>query len=196
MEDPARLASAASARTTDGSSSMTVPHNTTAAAAGGGSDFRAFLRILRRRSVLIGVCFLLATASAVVFSLSESKEYSASASLLFRDPQLDTTLFGSTYLAPSNDPQREAATNAKLVSLAVVSARTAKKIDHGVTPATVQDEVSIQAEGQSNLVSITATDRDPNLAARIPNTFAEQYIQFRREADRSKISDAQKLVQT
>src|SRR4051794_29783081 len=106
--------------TPDGSTLKTLAEQRT-----GGADSRAFLRILRRRFLLIAACLLIAAGSAIAFSLSQPKEYSASASLLFRDPQLDQTLFGSTFLAPSNDPQREAATNAKLVSLEVVSARTA-----------------------------------------------------------------------
>src|SRR5205807_8470385 len=48
---------------------------------------------------------------------------------------------------------------------------------------------------QANVVSIVATDRNPQLAARIPNAFAAQYIAFRREADRSKVAGAQALVQ-
>src|SRR4051795_3083344 len=86
----------------------------------------AFLRMLKRRIGIVLLCAVLLPAAALVFSLSQQKQYSASASLLFRDPQLDQKLFGSTVFAPSTDPAREAATNAKLASLDVVSSRTAK----------------------------------------------------------------------
>jgi capsular exopolysaccharide synthesis family protein len=46
------------------------------------------------------------------------------------------------------------------------------------------------------VVSVDATDPNPAFAATLANTFAEQYIRFRRDADRSKVNSALKLVQT
>src|SRR5437588_993091 len=152
------------------------------------------LRVLRRRLVFVVGCALLAGAVALGFSLTQQKEYSASASLLFRDPQFDQKLFGSTVFAPTSDPTREAATNVRLVSLEVVAARTARALHSGVAPSAVQDKVSINEQGQSDVVSITATDNNRYFAARLANTFAEQYIAFRRGADTSKIASTSKLV--
>jgi capsular exopolysaccharide synthesis family protein len=160
-----------------------------------GLDLRRAWRVVRRRWWVIAICAAVATSIALALSLSQQKMYSSSASLLFRDSRLDQTLFGSTYFN-QEDPNREAATNAKLVSLAVVAQRTAKAIGGGVTPGQVSSEVTVASEGQSNVVSITATDASPKLAAQIPNEFAQQYISFRREADRAKVHDAQTLVQT
>ena len=71
-------------------------------------------------------CAGLVVGPAVGFSLATQEQYTASAKLLFRDPGLDQKLFGTTFLAPSRDPTREAATNVKLVSLDVVAERTAR----------------------------------------------------------------------
>lgn len=158
-----------------------------------GITIRGFTRILRRRWLLIALCAVVAGAAAAVYSSSQPKAYEGTASLLFRDAGLDQTLFGSTYFA-AQDPAREAATNTKLVSLGVVSDLTAKALGNRVTAAQVQSEVQVEAAGQSNVVSITATDADPELAALIPNTFAEQYIRFRQDADRAKVRDALSLV--
>lgn len=137
------------------------------------------------------LCTLLVPIMTVAFSLSQEEQYSASASLLFRDPQLDQKLFGSTFLAPSTDPNREAATNVELVSLDVVGERTERLLPE---VGSVADNVKVAAAGQSDVLSITATDPDPETAADIANTFATEYIAFRREADRAKIRDAQELV--
>jgi polysaccharide biosynthesis transport protein len=155
----------------------------------------ALLRVLRRRIGVVLACLVLVPAAALAVSLSQEKQYSASASLLFRDPQFDQKLFGSTVFSRQVDPAREAATNVKLVSLDVVAARTARALGGGVQQGTIQGKVQVAGEGQSDVVSITATDPDPAYAARIANTFAQEYIAFRRESDRSKISAAQKLVQ-
>jgi len=137
----------------------------------------------------------LVTASALGFSLSQKKQYSASASLLFRDPQLDQKLFGSSFVAPNTDPTREAATNLQLVSLGTVAARTAQALGSGWTQGKVSGEMTISNDGQSDVVSLTATDPNPTTAATVANAFATQYIAFRQNADRSKIAQARQLVQ-
>jgi capsular exopolysaccharide synthesis family protein len=159
------------------------------------ADPHAILRTLRRRAGIIIMCAILVPAAAVAFSVSQQNEYTASASLLFRDPQFDQKLFGSTAFQPSVDPAREAATNVKLVALEIVAARTANALHGRVTAAQVQAAVAVEPEGQSDVASIRATTTDPRFAATLANTFAQQFILFRREADRSKIASADELVQ-
>src|SRR4051794_616565 len=154
----------------------------------------AILRMLRRRIGIILLIAVLLPGAALAFSLSQEKQYSATASLLFRDPQLDQKLFGATVFPPSNDPTREAATNAKLASLEVVSARTSKALGGEVSAGDITSKILVEPAGQSDVVSITATDHDPAFAAKLANTFAQQFIVFRRDADRSKIAAAQQLV--
>ena len=153
------------------------------------------LRVLRSRRDLIVLCTLLVTLSALAFSLTQRKAYSATAELLFRDAQLDQKLFGSTSLPPSTDPSREAATNVNLVGLEAIAERTAASLGGQVTAGTVASEVSVKPAGQSNIVQVTAIDPSPVNAARVSNTYAQQFISFRRDADRAKIADAQRLVQ-
>ncbi len=156
-------------------------------------DLRSALRILRRRLAVIVLCFCLLTAAALVYSLAQEKKYSSTATLLFRDPGFDQTVFGAPVFQ-TPDPTREAATNVDLVSLSAVADRTARRLDNGMTASAIQNEVSTEAEGQSNLVSITATDPDPEFAAKLANTFADTFIAFRRQADRRKVASALRLV--
>jgi succinoglycan biosynthesis transport protein ExoP len=154
----------------------------------------ALMRMLRRRIGVVLICAVLVPAAALAFSLSQEKQYSASASLLFRDPQLDQKFSGSTVFAPSSDPNREAATNAKLASLGVVATRTSKALGGKLPPGEIIGKIVVAPAGQSDVVNITATDHDPAFAAKLANTFAQQFIVFRRDADRSKIAAAQQLV--
>src|SRR3954470_7388405 len=149
-------------------------------------DLRRVVQIVRRRLWILAMCVVLVPVAALVVSAFQQKEYTAKAFLLFRDPQFDQKLFGSTFVPNSADPERQAATNLELVSLETVAARTAKRI-RGVTPKQVSDAVKPKTEGQADVVSINATWTDPGRAARLADTFAREYIRFRRNADRAKI---------
>jgi succinoglycan biosynthesis transport protein ExoP len=159
-----------------------------------GDGGRPISSILRRRALLILLCALLTPGVTLAYSLTREKEYSGTASLLFRDPGFDQKVFGSAALPPSTDPAREGETNVRLVSLEGVAARTARALGRLSGPE-VQRKVKAAAEGQSDVVSVTATDRSPRFAARMANVFASEYIAFRRAADRSKVQDAQNLIQ-
>jgi succinoglycan biosynthesis transport protein ExoP len=152
-------------------------------------DLRRVLQIVRRRFWILILCAVLVPAAALAVSATQQKKYTAEATLLFRDPQFDQKLFGSTFVANSNDPERQEATNLELISLETVAARTAKRVP-GVTPKEVSDAIDPEAVGQADVVSIKATWTDPRRSATLANTFAEEYIAFRRDADRAKIGVA------
>jgi polysaccharide biosynthesis transport protein len=154
------------------------------------------IAIARRNLVLLLVCITVVPAAALVFSLTQNKEYTASASLLFRDPGLDQKLFGSSFFEQAEDPTRAAATNLRLVALREVAERTARSIDRpGMTADVIENSVKVSPEGESDIIAVEAVAESPQLAARIANTFARKYIAFRREADRAKVREAQQLVQ-
>ena len=137
---------------------------------------------------------MLTVGAVVALTVAQDKRYVASASLLFRDPEFDQKLFGSTAFAPSSDPKREAETNVRLASLGVVADRTAKRLGGGLTREEVSDAVDVKAEGDSDVASVNATDGSPRFAALLANTFAEQFISFRRDADRRKVAQATALI--
>jgi receptor protein-tyrosine kinase len=157
------------------------------------TDLERLLRTLRRRRRLIALCTIGVAASAVFFSLLQQKQYSAKAALLFRDPGLDQTLFQSSS-APLVNPQRQGATNERLVSQPEVATRTAEGFGGGVTPSEVRRKIKVAAEGQSDVISVTATDHDPGFAATLANAYANEFIGLRKEADQGVIRNAQTLV--
>lgn len=106
--------------------------------------FLAVLRTLRRRWGVVLMCCILVPASAFAFSVTREKQYTASASLLFRDPGFDQKLFGSQVFQPSSDPAREAVTNLKLASLHVVAKRTAKRLP---LAGSVRSHIAVERKG-------------------------------------------------
>jgi capsular exopolysaccharide synthesis family protein len=148
--------------------------------------------LLRRWPVVLA-CVVLAAGAALAASLAQTEQYTASASLLFRDPGLDESGSGASSLQ-AQDPEREAATNLSLVSLQVVADRTAQKLGTGLSGDEINGKVAIVSVGRSDVVEINATDSDPARAAQIANVFARRYIAFRRQADRSTVRRARVLV--
>jgi len=143
------------------------------------------LVIARRNWILLLVCFLVVPGAALAYSLAQTPEYTASASLLFTEKD-----------ASQVNPERAAATNLQLVSLDQVAARTASALpEAGLTAAEVSGKVSVSPAGESDLVKIEATDQDPSLAATIANEFAKQFIAFRRDANRAKVLKGLGLVE-
>ncbi|ADB53710.1 polysaccharide biosynthesis tyrosine autokinase [Conexibacter woesei] len=162
----------------------------------GGGALRTFAALVRRRWLVIVLCTAVAGVGTYVLTNRETPKYSATTTLLFRDPGLSSELFGGSAFSPSTDPMREAATNLKLVTSGEVAEATARAVGNGVTAAQVAEDVRASGEGNSDLVSVTATDPDPARSAAIANEYARQFIAQRREADRSKVLEARDLVVT
>jgi len=158
------------------------------------SDLGGAISVLRRRAGLILLCVAIATVAAVGVSLVQEKQYSASASLLFRNPGFAESLFGNSVTTPATDPTREAATNEKLVGLEIVAKRTSEHLD-GLTAEEISDMVSVSASGEADIVSVTATSSEPAQAKAVANIFAHQFIAFRAQADKTKLLEAKQLAE-
>jgi succinoglycan biosynthesis transport protein ExoP len=160
----------------------------------GRADIEQVFKVLRRRIGLI--LFSLFAVAAVAFGLSElqQKEYSASASLLFRNPGFAEDLFSTTPSTSGTDPSREAATNEKLVGLNVVGTLAARHLP-GLSPEDVSSMVSVSSEGEADVVAVTATSADPAQAQLVANTFVKQFIVFRTETERAKLLEAKRLAE-
>lgn len=150
-------------------------------------------RALRRRKWTVLLCLVLVVGATAALTFTQPKRYSATASLLFRNPGFDETLFGTQNSTQGTDPTREAATNLRLVSSELVAARAARAI--GTSSASVQSKVTVAADGPSNIVTVSALDTDRDQATKLANVYAKQFIASRKEADQQKVRAALSSVQ-
>ena len=158
-------------------------------------DLTYVLRTAKRRLPILVLCLVLVPGLAVGLSFLQKEQYTAEASLLFRDAEFDQKLFGNNAVVQSQaDPDREAATNLEAVSVPKVAALTAAQL-RTLDKDQVSDAIDVSSTGQSDIISIEATGATPRLAARLANVFAEQYIAFRRRVDRATIRSAQRPLQ-
>ncbi|HEX5146456.1 MAG TPA: Wzz/FepE/Etk N-terminal domain-containing protein [Conexibacter sp.] len=147
---------------------------------------------LRRRWPIVLACVLIVPAVAVALALSKQKQYAAQAQILFSQPHFDQTLFGSS-APPAQDPTRDAATNLKLVDLRAVSVLTGRAL--ALPTEQVSGAVAVAAEGDANLASVTATWGTPRFAAKLADTYVQQYVAFRRRAERAQLRSARLVVE-
>lgn len=141
------------------------------------SDLSLIAQVIRRRLLVILVCFAAATAAALALSLQAEKQYEATASLLLRS-------------SSAFEPQRAVDTNLKLLGLPAIAEATAKRIP-GVSDKEVEDAVEATQEGEAEIIELTATSSDPQQAATIANVYAEEFLGFRIAAGRERLQTSQ-----
>jgi len=146
----------------------------------------------RRRWILIGVTVVV-IAAALAYSLTRPDEYSARATLLFRDIDFSQSVLGTSVLPDSSNPTRQAATDRRLAGLSGVYEAAARELK--VSKATMRDAIALEPSGDADLLDVVAVRRSPAAAARFANTFAQTFIAGRQAADRAKLTEAQQVVQ-
>ena len=152
------------------------------------------LDVLRRRwivlAVSIGVCVLV----AFVVRASATDTYDSTSRVMFGTSRLSDAALQVDRSA--GDPEREAATNVLLARSEAVAANVRKRLGLSESVSDLLDEVSAEAEENANIIRITASDPDPQRAARLANAFAQEFIAFRAEGDVQSIQAAENDLRT
>ncbi len=150
------------------------------------------LRVVRERWWIVAVATGVVTLALLALALSGTKQYESTSSLLIRSSNL-TSLIDPT--AQQNaDPARDAATNLLLVKSTAVASRVQKQLGAGTTTDGLLGQIDPTAEPDADLINVTATDPDPARAALIANSFAAQFVAFRRESDQRRANDGAELL--
>ena len=144
------------------------------------------LRVLRRRKVIIIVAMVSVPLAAFLVSATKTKEYTATATLLF-EPKTEAGLSEAT---------REAATNEALAALPAVAAKAAKQLGGAAAITEILGSVEVSAANEmANLADVAATNESPERAAEIANAYADAYIEFRREASQSQLRESIAVIE-
>lgn len=149
--------------------------------------------VLRRRALWILLCFALVAVAAYGFSKYQTKQYTATASLVFSNNQLGQQVAGLA-VASSTSQQAQENTNLKLVKLGDMATKTAAALGQGLTKQQVSAKLSVSGEGESNIVNVSATATSPTLAADIANTYADQFVKEQQNSNHAYYASALALV--
>lgn len=144
-----------------------------------------FARIIRRRKWVILQATIAVPVIALLFSLSQEKEYTATATLLFRSPPVA--------VAESNqvvDPTREFNTTVELLGLPVIAEEAEKLLDNGTSAAEIFAGIVVAPSAEADTATISSTTNSPELSAQYANAYARAYISFRKGSDREQVQEA------
>lgn len=157
-------------------------------------ELQDYLKIVRRRKWVIIEAFVVVLVAAVVASLFQTRIYESTATLLVREQDLGSTLFGQIMPELSMQPERGLQTQLDLVKLRPIAEATIQELDLKTTPDQLLSKVTVDARPQSNLMTIGVQDPDPKAAQRLANTLAEQYILWNRTLNTQDIVAARDEV--
>jgi capsular exopolysaccharide synthesis family protein len=112
--------------------------------------------------------------------------------LLFGAPDIALQVFPNSAPQP-RDALSEAETNVRLVLSRTVAAHTARHF-RGLSSDDVAARITASQEGQSDAVEVTAKDTDPRRAAKLANTYAEEFVAARRSTQQSSVRAARQRI--
>src|SRR5258708_1811609 len=129
-------------------------------------ELRDYLRVLRRRKVMIGLAVAVVVGAAVTAAEFQTPVYQATAQVLLQTSSL--SLFNPS-TGQGNDPARQVQTQIQVINSSPVKRAVATKL--GMAPG-----VSVQPVGQTDVIDIRANSTDANRAELVANAYAAAYI--------------------
>jgi succinoglycan biosynthesis transport protein ExoP len=147
---------------------------------GAGPTLRSYAWLVRRRKWWVAGLMLLGLAVSLAVSLTQARQYSATAQILVQSAAGP----GSLSSAPQQVTQTEVQTMLQLVTSA--SVLTAVRQQIGSDPPVTASEVA-----QTNIVSITAISSGPAVAARVANVYASEFVSSQRTVSLRNATEAE-----
>jgi capsular exopolysaccharide synthesis family protein len=139
-----------------------------------------YLRIIQRRKWWLIASTLLVTLAALGFSYSETKAYSATASILIEPVPTTASLTGS---APATLGVTDVATQEQVLGASQI--RSAVKAAIGISGT-----ISVGTVSGTNIITVTATEPTARESSRVANAYARAFIAYRAQQAVSSIDKA------
>jgi capsular exopolysaccharide synthesis family protein len=166
-------------------------------------DLQKHLLVLQRRWIPFLGIFGIVLSAATLFALSTKPAYKAEASLLIKAnrnsllAELGEKTGRLEPLAVANNPLD---TQVRVVESVPVIEDTISSLqlkDSGGKLLTIEDfrkKLKVEASKGTDILSISYTDEDPELAAKVVNTLVDTYIRRNVQANRAEAQAARKFI--
>jgi capsular exopolysaccharide synthesis family protein len=136
---------------------------------------KRYVETIRERLWFVLLAILICTAASVAYVLTAPKTYKAEAQMLVT-PVPSDTFPGLPLIRESSDPTRDVSTASQLVTNTDVANRVKDRLTLSDSPEDLLKKVAAEPVAQSNIVSVTATEKSPEKARDLANAFAEEAV--------------------
>lgn len=144
------------------------------------SPLTVLVRAVRSHWWLVILVTLAAVAGSLFILSNRNPEYSATAQIQITPlPAFNDTFVGLDVIRDSGDGPRTAQTAAALLESSGAAAAVARELGPPWTRGSVAQAVSVEPQGESNVLGVTATASDPESAAALANEFAGSAVAIR-----------------
>lgn len=141
--------------------------------------------VARRISIVTASVLLFAVVGFFAADLRAS-QYTASAALIFRGHTFGETLLDGTSSSTVTVPS-PAATERTIESQAIAAA-TARSLSAGSSTAEIAGKIEVEGNPSTEAITVSASDEEPERAATIANTYAEQAVRFYSSLARQRVA--------
>lgn len=149
------------------------------------SALHGYLLILRRHLAWVTVPAFLGLAGGVAIPFAQPKQYSATAQILVQASGVAGIPGGSQSPVTPTDVQ----TLQQLVVSAPVRAAVSRRL--GSAPAVTTSQIA-----QTNMIAVTATQREPAMAARLANAYARAFVSYQQTMAIKNLTNAEKQIRS
>jgi capsular exopolysaccharide synthesis family protein len=150
-------------------------------------DWVRYIDALRARWWLVLMVVLISVGTAVIFTYTAPKRYTASVDVLV-SPLNDDVLVGINTLRQDGDPNRAVLTAARLAKTREVADGVRARLGTNLTSQAILGSVNVQPIGQANIVRIGATQPTAAGAAALANAFADVLLAQRTRQFQGELS--------
>ncbi len=141
---------------------------------------KRYVETIRERFWVIFAAVAVTTGIAILYVLTATKTYEATADMLVTPISgSDPVLTSLGLLRESSDPTRDVQTASQLIANIDTARRVAVKIKPSESPETLLSEVTAEPVANSNIVAVIASATSPHRAQQIANAFAEAAVNER-----------------
>ena len=157
-------------------------------------DLREYVQVLVKRKKLIIGIFLVAVVSAAIASLFLPKVYKASASIMVTPSKIQSILSPARlFLDPGEERQGEYVVQKPTISIpthrtllksaavlqrVMTSLKSAGKLDEDLALERFSERLEVKGTEETNVLSLSVEDREPNRAKEAANIWAEEYVKY------------------
>ncbi|HWT91519.1 MAG TPA: hypothetical protein VN238_00845, partial [Solirubrobacteraceae bacterium] len=142
-----------------------------------------------RLAAIVGTCVLLGAVAGLVVALLQDERHEAAATVLLAAPGAGADVVSGS--PAEGDAELVHRTSAALLDSDPVRRRAVTRLAAArvADPAARVEDVETDVRGDSSVATVTATAPTHPLAARVADEYARAYLDVRRAAVRSRLSD-------